>query len=305
MIHAAGVRVRLGTNTVLDGIDLDVRSGERIALLGLNGAGKTTMIRCLLGLAPFRGTLTIGGHDVRRAGREARSLIGYVPQRPPHFDGTLVEMVRFLALLRGTDPRTVARRLATLGLPLAEHGRKVVRALSGGMLQKLLLALALAEDNPVLLLDEPTANLDAPARREFLRTLSSVGPETTVVLASHRLADVEAVADRLVVLHAGRLVFDGPREALGNGVALSTLWVRVPGERREEAEARLRRECGVSTMRANGAALGVSGDPQMRADIIVALRSAGIPVEHFWVDTASLHDVLEHVLGGEGAPCRS
>jgi len=111
--------------------------------------------------------------------------------------------------LRGTSVQRVTDRLRLVHLSLEEHGDKPVRTLSGGMLQKVLLALALGADISVLLLDEPTANLDPRARREFIRLLQEVPPHITVVLSSHQLADVEALAQRVLVLHAGRFVFDG------------------------------------------------------------------------------------------------
>lgn len=209
MIAARGLSNWFGHHRVLDQVTLAISPGERVALLGLNGAGKTTFMRCLLGLLPFEGALAIAGHDVRTNGLLARGCLGYVPQRAPHFEGTLSDVLAFFSGLRRIAPDDVTRQLGVLGLDLDAHAAKPVRALSGGMLQKLLLALALAARVPVLLLDEPTANLDPQARREFLRALAAVPPETTILLASHRLADVEAAADRVLVLHQGRVAFDG------------------------------------------------------------------------------------------------
>lgn len=220
MIAARRLTKSFGTHRVLEHIDLDIRQGERVALLGLNGAGKTTLMRCLLGIIPFEGQLSIDGHGVGPQGREAKALVGYVPQRAPHLDGTLAETLEFFSEVRGADMSEVARRLDTLGMSLTQHGDKPIRALSGGMLQKALLALALAADVRVLLLDEPTANLDARARRDFLTTLTTVNHNMTVLLASHRFTDVIAVTRRLLVLHEGGIVFDG---------SLDELWNRASG----------------------------------------------------------------------------
>ena len=218
MIRVRDVAKRYRRVTVLSGIDLSVERRERLAVLGLNGAGKTTLIRCLMGLTDFTGTVEIDGYDVRDHGRLARGRLGYVPQRAPTFDGKLAEVIAFFCRLRDVAPTEAYGRMAELGLSIEEHGDKPVRALSGGMLQKSLLALALAADVPLLLLDEPTANLDPRARREFLRGLRDIEDERTIVLATHRLSDVEAVANRLLVLHAGRIVFDGPTEQLWDRV---------------------------------------------------------------------------------------
>jgi ABC-type multidrug transport system ATPase subunit len=297
MIRATGLSKRFGDARVLDGVDLTVRQGERVALLGLNGAGKTTLMRCLLGLIPFDGGLAVAGLDVRTRGREVRSRLGYVPQRAPHFDGTLEEIVDFFARLRGADPAAVAGGLASLGLDLAEHGRKPVRTLSGGMLQKVLLALALGADVPLLLLDEPTANLDPRARLEFLRALKQVGADTTVLLASHRLTDVAAVADRLLVLHGGAIAFDGSLTDLWRRVgAAQTLWVKLPTGHRDAARRYLEERCRLTALRGNGAALGVKVEHHARADVLVELRGAGFTVEDFWTETPSLHDLLENAM---------
>jgi len=297
VIQVGGLTKRFGMHLILDRLDLSVTKGERVALLGLNGAGKTTLMRCLLGLIPFDGSLSIAGQDVRANGREARARLGYVPQRAPHFDGSFAEMIEFFTRLRGVEPAAVESRLESLGLAPAEHGEKPVRALSGGMLQKVLLALALGADVPLLLLDEPTANLDPRARREFLRALQSVDHDTTILLASHRFADVQAVADRLLVLHGGRIAFDGSvatlRDRVGDAV---TLWVKVPTDVRERARQHLE-SLALPAVLSNGSAIGVRVDHAARADVLVELRQRAIPVEDFWTEVPSLQDLLENVLG--------
>jgi ABC-type multidrug transport system ATPase subunit len=222
MIRACNLTKRYGGQAVLDRLDLEVKRGERVALLGLNGAGKTTLIRCLLGLVPFEGRLEVAGFDVALEARAVRERVGYVPQRVPWLDGSLGEAVEFFSRLRGIEPGAVAGELNRLGLDYEAHRSKSVRALSGGMLQKVLLSLALASRVPLLLLDEPTANLDPPARRDFLEALGRVDREVTVVLASHRLSDVRAVADRIVVLHRGKVAFDGGVNALED--CMERLW---------------------------------------------------------------------------------
>lgn len=297
MIRARDLVKHFGAHRVLDGVTLDIPAGERVAVLGLNGAGKTTLMRCLLGLVPFEGALVVADHDLRADPRRARERIGYVPQRAPHFEGTLAATVAFFSRLRGLDPGAVARGLAALDLELAAHGAKPVRTLSGGMLQKVLLALALGADVSVLLLDEPTANLDARARREFLGALRRVPAGTTVLLASHRLADVEAVADRILVLHDGRVAFDGRMPELrARADVAGLLWVKVPGALRERARACVGARFPAPGPIANGAAFGVRVPPGARADLLAVLREADIPVEDFWTEAPVLSDLLAGVL---------
>jgi ABC-type multidrug transport system ATPase subunit len=297
MIRVEGMCKRFGERRVLDDLDFTVEPGERVALLGLNGAGKTTLLRVLLGLLSFEGDLTVAGHDVRRAGRRVRERVGYVPQRAPHFDGTVAETVAFICALRGTDVDVVAARLRTWSLPLTEHGAKPVRALSGGMLQKMLLALALGGDTPILLLDEPTANLDPHARRDFLDAVRTVSPGTTVLISSHRLSDIEVLARRAIVLHEGRIVFDDDITTLLSGTGPESLfWIRVPATQREDARHRLESLEGRVSVLRNGHALGIPLPREARADVLSRLTSGGIRVDDFWSDAPSLPDVLDRVL---------
>ncbi|MDH3455670.1 MAG: ABC transporter ATP-binding protein [Gemmatimonadota bacterium] len=297
MIRARGLAKQYGGVAVLRGLDLNVRAGERVAVLGLNGAGKTTLIRCLLGLTEFAGELDVAGHDVRTSGLAARRAIGYVPQRPPHFDGTLRDIVAFFCRLRGLDAAAVHAQLEELGLAVTEHGDKHVRTLSGGMLQKTLLGLALGAQVDVLLLDEPTANLDAPARREFLRALRSTAADRTVLLATHRLADVEAVADRLLVLHEGRIAFAGRMRELWDAVGADvTLWIQVPPDRRGDVERHVAAQYATTTVLRNGSAFGVKIERTRRVDLLGELRTSGVTVEDFWTEAPSLHDLMDQLL---------
>ncbi len=297
MIRSRGLVKRFDGHTVLQDVELNVAPGERVALLGLNGAGKTTLIRCLLGLIGFEGELRIAGLDVRSDGRTVRNRIGYVPQRAPHFEGTLAEMVAFIGKLRDAEPATIEERLEALDLSLAQYGAKAVGTLSGGMLQKVLLAVALGSNVDLLLLDEPTANLDARARREFLKAIARVDPQTTVLLASHRIGDVDAVASRLLVLNEGRIAFDGtPDELWAHAGTDVTLWLKVPPDVRSAAREQLRVRCHLTAVLANGAALGVNVDRAARADVIAALRSAEIDVQDFWTESPALEVLLEHAI---------
>lgn len=216
MITARSLTKRYGDLVVLDSLDLDVPRGQRVALLGLNGAGKTTLLRCLLGLCRFEGSLTLDGLSAGAGseGKEVRARIGYVPQQPPRYDFRLDEFVDFFSRMRGCPTDDAERLLDDLGLPLAEAGRKKLSELSGGMRQKALLAIAMGSGAPVLLLDEPTASLDPSARRDFLGAVRMAPPDMTLLFASHRLDDIQALADRVIILDAGRFAFDGTMEEL-------------------------------------------------------------------------------------------
>ncbi|MFQ5703346.1 MAG: ABC transporter ATP-binding protein [Gemmatimonadales bacterium] len=297
MIRTRALVKRFGGCEVLKGVDLDIASGERVAILGLNGAGKTTLIRCILGLTSFDGSVSVANCNVDKNGRNARLHMGYVPQRAPHFPGTLSEVIEFFAELRGMDVNKVRKQLDELDLPLAEHGGKQMGALSGGMLQKSLLALALAAEVPVLLLDEPTANLDSRARRDFIESLRAVPAEATIVLATHRLIDVEAVATRLIFLHEGRLAFDGPIHQLWDGLDdRRTLWIKVPPDLREMARRQLSETGDAPHILATATAIGVRVGRSQMSDVLGYLRDAAIPVMDFWIEAPGLTEVMEKLL---------
>ncbi len=237
-VRVIKVSKRYGKLQALDGVSFDARAGEAVALWGANGAGKTTLMKAILGLIDFGGQITVASHDARRAGKLARRAIGYVPQEAIFYDLSVQATMAFYARLKGVDRARIGPLLARLGL--APHARKPVPALSGGLKQRLALAIALLADPPVLLLDEPTANLDAQAQRDYLELLASLrkAEGKTIIFASHRLEEVEAVANRVLVLEYGRLVDTvTPVELLARLMPEIELALWVPEAQRSEAVA--------------------------------------------------------------------
>lgn len=297
MIRVEGLRRSFGDQVVLDGIDLRVAAGERVALLGPNGAGKTTLFRCVLGIIGFEGSVEIAGHPVQRGGREARGSVGYVPQTAPAYHMSLRAFLDFFSDLRGVPADGAADRLAGLGLSLEEAGEKSLRELSGGMLQKAVLALALASQAPVLLLDEPTASLDPASRREFLRGIREVDIDRTLLFASHRFDEIETLANRVLVLHGGEILFDGPPDELRARAGLgSTLWLRLPPETLDRAAATLRRAPGVRTVRRNGVGLEADVDPARVGGAIGALRDRGMEIREIRTRPPEPEELMTRVL---------
>lgn len=205
-ITVRGLTKRFGSLTAVEDLSFTVNPGEAVALWGPNGAGKSTVLHCILGVVRYDGRVEVGGHDPRRHGKAARRLIGFVPQQiqiPDDF--TLFEALEFFARLKGAPLETLPRVMEQLGLE--EHARKRVGALSGGMKQRLALAVALVGDPPILLLDEPTASLDAKTRAELLHVLAELKCSgKTLIFSSHRPDEILALADRVLVLEQGRLI---------------------------------------------------------------------------------------------------
>lgn len=210
MITTSQIKKRFGLVTALDGISLEVLSGERVAFVGSNGSGKTTLLRAILGLVRFEGKITILGCDVAREPELALRNVAYIPQIAPPIDAPVREVVRAHASLRGIDEEQTWTRAKRLFLAPETCWKKRFRDLSGGMRQKLLAAMALATEAPILICDEPTANLDRDARQSFFEQLRERSSKDVVVLSSHRLEEVVEMVSRVVELGEGKIVRDGP-----------------------------------------------------------------------------------------------
>ena len=207
-VAATGLTKRYSRTTAVDNLTFALKPGEIVALLGPNGAGKTTTFKCILGITDFDGSAEVAGKSVRRHGKEVRRLIGYLPQTPA-FDAadTAEAALQFFADLKAVPVAQVETLLKRVNL--YDQRLMKVGELSGGMRQRLALAAALLSDPPVLLLDEPTANLDLESRLQFhdmLRDLRSEGK--TVALSTHFIESISGLADRFIVLEQGRLVLD-------------------------------------------------------------------------------------------------
>jgi ABC-2 type transport system ATP-binding protein len=215
LLAAEGITVRYGRRTALAGVTLSVTPGSVYALLGRNGAGKSSLVRCLLGeIRPAAGRAWLLGRDAWRERAAALAEVGVVPEEPNAPRGsTARQLSRFCSrLYRRWDAAAFAARLARFGVALdLPFGQ-----LSKGQRGQVSLALALASSPRLLILDDPTLGLDALARRsvfaELIGELADRG--TTVFLATHELAAVEGIADRVAILEAGRLVVDEELESL-------------------------------------------------------------------------------------------
>jgi nitrous oxidase accessory protein len=280
-VRVQGVGKRFGKVAALSGVSFEAHAGEALALWGANGAGKTTLIKAVLGLIDFDGKIDVEGHDVRRAGKSARRSIGYVPQEAIFYDLSVQATMEFYARLKGRDDSRIAPTLEKLGL--AGHARKPVPALSGGLKQRLALALALLADPPVLLLDEPTASLDAKAQHDYLALLARLRSEErkTIIFASHRLEEVEALANRVLVLEHGRLVdVLNPVDLLAKLMPEIQLTLYVPEAQRPDALARLAGAGMAAHLNGRGTVVvRVRAEDKMQP--LQTLLDCGIPVTNF------------------------
>ena len=208
MIEFKGLAKRFRRAQVLDDVNLLFGEGERVALIGSNGAGKTTLIRCLLGEYTHEGEVRIAGLDPRRERERVLGLVGFVPQLPPPLKMPVGQLIDFAAALCGTPRERVHDLAARLGLEVGAILGRPFNKLSGGMKQKLLIAIALGRDARVLVMDEPAANLDPAARRIFFELLAERQHDTTMLISSHRINEVAALVNRVVELDMGKVVLD-------------------------------------------------------------------------------------------------
>lgn len=285
MIKVTNLTKKFGNFTAVDALSFEVAGGEAVALWGPNGAGKTTIIRSLLGLLSASGELRVNGFEVQKQGKKARAAIGYVPQELAFYDDMSArDTLLFYAALKHVPAARVDRVLAEVGL--AAHGAKAVAALSGGMKQRLALASALLADPPILVLDEPTSNLDTAARDEFIKLLLRQKTQgKTLLFTSHRLEEVELLADRVLVLEGGKLSLTcHPAELAGRlGMAL-TLKIIIPEPIRDNALSLL--QARGFTVSRNGIGLRVAVSPKAKMAPLHTLWAENIEVNNFELENS-------------------
>ena len=209
-IEVRGLTKRFGAVTALRDLCFEVPAGRRVAIVGPNGSGKSTLNRVLLGLLSYEGEARIAGRDAFTERAAIAARLAYVPQLAPALAVPAGEWIRAVLRLRGLAPQGLEKLAARLELPLDAIARRPLRALSGGTRQKLLVALALAAEPSLLILDEPTGSLDPESRERVLGLVDALPRETTVVLCSHRLAEIRVLVDEVIALAEGALASRTP-----------------------------------------------------------------------------------------------
>lgn len=299
MIRIDNVTKRFGRLTAVDSVSFEVSGGEALALLGSNGAGKSTLIKCMLGLLDYTGDITVNGINGRERSKEAKSIIGYLPQEPVFYDMKTKDIIRFFARIRGAEKGSEERLLDGVGL--AGHADKYASELSGGMRQRLSFAVALLSEPEVLLLDEPTSNLDARARVDFLKLVREYKDRgKTVVFSSHRLDEVDYLADRVVLMREGRLVFDDGPAVLKKSLGLKLRANILVDKDSVSDAATVLSEAGIKVHGRNGTGLVVDVLAEDRMRPLRELIMREIQVMDFTVEEPAMEKILEGA-GTDGA----
>jgi ABC-2 type transport system ATP-binding protein len=213
MISATGLTKQFGAVRALDNVTFDVNRGEVVGFLGPNGAGKSTTMRVLTCfLAPTAGTAKVHGFDVFEDPLAVRRSLGYLPQRAPLYgDMSVQEYLLFAAQVRNMDESTFKKRITKVieVCGLAQALGKQISHLSHGYRQRVGLGQALIHDPPILILDEPTSDLDPNEKAEVLRYIKEIGKDRTILLSTHNLAEVEESCARAIIISKGRVAADG------------------------------------------------------------------------------------------------
>ncbi len=231
MIEAKGLSKYYGPFVAIKDISFAIPKGQIVAFLGPNGAGKSTTMKILAGfLAPSEGSAAIAGRDVRSERIEASRKLGYLPENGPLYpDMTPRELLEFFGEARGLEGDLLRRRIEAVSnqCDLHEVLTRPISKLSKGYRQRVGLAQALLHDPEVLVMDEPTAGLDPNQIRDFRKNIRELARTKTVLISTHILREVEAVADRVLLVHEGRLIFDGPPSDLEENGSLEEPFYRM------------------------------------------------------------------------------
>jgi len=209
LVNTKGVsKVFMGTK-VLDNVDLQIVRGDRIAMMGPNGAGKTTLVRAMLGFYHIdSGEITVNGHDPVKERVKVLKNISFIPQLPPPVKLSIEEMLLYVERSSEISRIKIFEESAKMDLDLEKHLSKPFFKLSGGMKQKLLIAIALSKKSDLLIFDEPTANLDPKGREKFYDLLTQIDEDCSTLFITHRLDEIEGLVNRKIYMDLGKVVED-------------------------------------------------------------------------------------------------
>lgn len=288
MIDVRALTKYFGIFLALDDVSFEARPGEILALIGPNGSGKSTIMRCIAGLSsPNRGEIMVNGLP---AASQKRDWLSYLPQKvsfPENLTGN--ELVKFYSRLRKL-PASFSVRAMEIS-ELNGFRDRPVREYSAGMLQRLGIAITLMPEAPIVVLDEPTAGLDPEAVSRLRELLAQMrARQQTIILASHRLAEVEALADRIGILIHGRLIACEPLHQLRGWLAQhAVMRVRLREPKPRFCEVALR--SGAVSAEIIGSDLVVTACAANRLQILRALEAEEAHIEHFSTEEPSLESL--------------
>ena len=293
-----------GAFSAVKDVSFQVRSGEVLGFLGPNGAGKSTTMKMITGfLAPTRGRVQVGGHDVARQPIAAKRLVGYLPEGAPAYgEMTPVSFLGFIAEIRGYRGRQkrerVARAMERANLGSVAH--KPIETLSKGFKRRVGLAQAILHDPPILVMDEPTDGLDPNQKHEVRTLIREMARDKAILISTHILEEVDAICDRAIIISSGSLLFDGtPLELVAMSALHNAVRIAFEGEVPAAADACLRRLDEVMDV--------VPGDDARQLTVLPAggvsivrqvthlARDEGWQIEEVFVEAGQLDEVFRRI----------
>ena len=209
MIQVKNLTKKFSSHISLDNVNIEFNKNEYIALMGPNGAGKTTLIRSILGYYhPNSGEVLINGLDPIKQRVDVLEHISFVPQLPPPIKLSLNELMQYIEASSNVDKELIMHYANEMKLDIKENLNKSFFKLSGGMKQKMLIAISLAKKSNIIIYDEPTANLDPKARDDFYRLLKQNEDDKILLFVTHRLDEVKDIVNRQVYMDLGKIISD-------------------------------------------------------------------------------------------------
>jgi len=209
MIEVKNLTKKFGSTVSLNSVTIDFNRNDSIALMGANGAGKTTLIRSILGYYhPDGGSVLVKGLDPIKERQEVLKHIAFVPQLPPPIKLSIDELIKYIEVSADVKRERIVEYANEMKLDIKSNMNKSFFKLSGGMKQKLLIAIALSQESEIIIFDEPTANLDPKARDDFYRLLEGKQEGKTLLFVTHRLEEVKDLVNREVYMDLGEVVSD-------------------------------------------------------------------------------------------------
>jgi ABC-2 type transport system ATP-binding protein len=298
-VEASDLTRAYGGRAVVSDVNFTLNKGEVLGFLGPNGAGKSTTMKMLTGnLAPSAGTVKICGIDMIENPKEAKALIGYLPEMPPLYrELTVDEMLALAARIHGIPRGKVKRAVeqAKERTGLGDMGQRLCENLSTGYQQRVGIAQAIIHHPMVVVLDEPTRGLDPIQIRDIRALIKELGGEHSVILSTHILPEVEMVCDRVQIIHQGQLVFSGEIEALKRSRESNRLLL---GLRRPPAFDTLLAVPGVAAVEEADGMLRVrfaEGSANVAEAMVQASVAGDWGLYHIAPDVTSLEDVFLHL----------
>ena len=317
MVQLTDVTKYYGRKRALGPVSFEIDRGDTVGFLGLNGVGKTTLLRILAcGLRPSSGTVTIDGLDVLRDPHEVRKRVGYLPELPPVYgDMPVSDYLTFVGLLKGMSREQVARRVPEVEeyARIAEVRDMPTRTLSQGYRQRVGVAQAIIHEPDLLILDEPTHDLDPVQIMEMRGMIRALKDHHTILISSHILPEISETCDRLLILNDGEIVASGSEAELSERLMMSrrmAVTVRAGAGAAQAPEAVIAGVEGVTRVERSGAAGRVDGDDagpatyrvegaaDLRATVCRALVEAGHDVIALNRAERELERVFVGLVGG-------